>query len=176
MTRRIVCFGVVVVIPAPNVAAERPDATYLPDRSDWQKRLPREAGLDAAALEGAIKFAIANESPAPRDQVLAHAQSFGQAEAFDALIGPTRERAALNGLVIRGGYVVAAWGDTRRVDLTYSVTKTFFSTVVSLAWHKGLIRDVTDKVREYMPPDVDLSAPPHTHSLTCEHLLRPPST
>ena len=172
MTRRIVCFGVLVVVLAANVAAQTPDATYFPDRSDWQKRLPRQAGLDAAALEGAIKFAIANESPAPRDQVLAHAQSFGQAEAFDALIGPTRERAALNGLVIRGGYVVAEWGDTRRVDMTYSVTKTFLSTVVGLAWQKGLIRDVTDKVREYMPPDVDLFEAPHNQSITWEHLLR----
>jgi CubicO group peptidase (beta-lactamase class C family) len=172
MTRRIVCFGVLVVVLAANVAAQTPDATYFPDRSDWQRRLPRQAGLDAAALEGAIKFAIANESPAPRDQVLAHAQSFGQAEAFDALIGPTRERAALNGLVIRGGYVVAEWGDTRRVDMTYSVTKTFLSTVVGLAWQKGLIRDVTDKVREYMPPDVDLFEAPHNQSITWEHLLR----
>jgi CubicO group peptidase (beta-lactamase class C family) len=163
---------VLVLVLAANVATQIPGATYFPDRADWQRRPPQQAALDAAALEGAIKFAIANESPAPKDQALAHALSFGQTEAFDSLIGPTRERAALNGLVIRGGYVVAEWGDTGRADMTYSVTKTFLSTVVGLAWQKGLIRDVTDKVRDYMPPDVDLFEAPHNQSITWEHLLR----
>ena len=35
--------------------------------------------------------------------------------------------------------------------MTFSVTKSFLSTVVGLAWQKGLIRDVTDPVRDYMP-------------------------
>ena len=55
-------------------------------------------------------------------------------------------------MIIRNGYVVAEWGDTKSVDMTFSVTKTFLSTVVGLAWQKGLIRDVTDKARDYMPP------------------------
>ena len=45
----------------------------------------------------------------------------------------------MNGLIIRGGYVVADWGETTRVDMTHSVTKTFLSTVVGLAWQRGLI-------------------------------------
>ena len=60
-------------------------------------------------------------------------------------------RAALNGIVVRRGYVVAEWGDTRSVDMTHSVTKTFLTTVVGLIWQKGLIRDVNDQVRGYMP-------------------------
>ena len=35
--------------------------------------------------------------------------------------------------------------------MTFSVTKSFLSTVVGLMWQKGLIRDVTDPVRDYMP-------------------------
>ena len=54
-------------------------------------------------------------------------------------IGPTQPRGSLSGLVIRRGYVVAEWGPTDRVDMTHSVTKTFLSTVVGLAWQRGLI-------------------------------------
>ena len=56
--------------------------------------------------------------------------------------------------------------------MTFSVTKTFLSTVVGLAWQKGLIRDVTDKARDYMPPGVDLFDEPHNQPITWEHLLR----
>ena len=56
--------------------------------------------------------------------------------------------------------------------MTFSVTKTFLSTVVGLAWQKGLIRDVTDKARDYMPPGVDLFDDPHNQPITWEHLLR----
>jgi CubicO group peptidase (beta-lactamase class C family) len=70
--------------------------------------------------------------------------------------------------------VVAEWGDTTRVDMTFSVTKTFLSTVVGLMWQKGLIRDVTDVVKDYMPPGepASLFEGPHNSKITWEHLLR----
>jgi hypothetical protein len=172
MSWRVACCSVVVLALVATVAAQAPNATYFPDRADWQRRTPQEAGLDAVTLQDAIKFATANENPAPKDQALARAQNVGAHEPFDTLIGPTRERAALNGLILRGGYVVAEWGDTTRVDMTYSVTKTFLSTVVGLAWQKGWIRDVNDKVRDYMPPDVELFDEPHNQPITWYNLLR----
>src|SRR4029434_1368079 len=123
-------------------------------------------------LDDAVKFAVANESKAPRDLLLAHAQTFGGAEPFNTPIGPHRERAALNGVLVRHGYVVAEWGDTMRADMAFSVTKTFLSTVVGVAWQKGLIRDVTDKARDYMPAGADLFEAPHNQNITWEHLLR----
>ena len=142
---------------AITTVAQSPAATYFPDRSDWQRRAPAEAGFDPAALDSAVKFAIANENPGPRDPVIAHAQTFGATEPFDALVGPVKERGALNGLIVRRGYVVADWGETTRVDMTHSVTKTFLSTVVGLAWQRGLIRSLDDRVSPYMP--AGLSAP-----------------
>jgi CubicO group peptidase (beta-lactamase class C family) len=150
--------------------AARPDATYYPDRFDWQTRTPDQAGMDAARLDAAIKLSIASENPASKDIAIDLATTFGR-EPFDTPVGPVQPRGALSGIVVKNGYVVAEWGDTLRVDMTHSVTKSFLSTVVGLLWHKGLIRDVTDPVRDYMPRP-ELFDGPHNSKITWEHLLR----
>jgi len=161
-----------VLLLVSSAAAQTSGSPYFPDRFDWQHRTPQQAGFDTAKLDDAIKFALAHENPAPKDLALAHVQNYAANEPFDSIIGPEKERAALNGLVVHRGYVVAEWGDTKRVDMTFSVTKTFLTTVVGLAWQKGLIRDVNDKVRDYMPAGVDLFDAPHNQPITWEHLLR----
>ena len=63
----------------------------------------------------------------------------------------------------------------RRVDMTHSVTKTFLSTVVGLAWQKGLIRSLDDRVGPYMPAGAlgaSLFESPHNQPITWDHLLR----
>ena len=172
MTHRFVCSFIWAVALISSAVAQTSVSPYFPDRFEWQRRTPQQAGLDAAALDEAIKFALANENPAPKDQALAQAQSFGASEPFSSLIGPTKVRAALNGLVVYRGYVVAEWGDTRSVDMTHSVTKTFLTTVVGLAWQKGLIRDVGRHVVADPVADVGLFDAPHNQRITWEHLLR----
>jgi CubicO group peptidase (beta-lactamase class C family) len=152
-------------------ARSAPPARYYPDRHDWQRRTPAEAGMDKAALDDAVAYAVAHENPATKDLAVDLATTFGGREPFDTPIGPLKERGAANGLIVRHGYLVAEWGDTRRVDMTFSVTKTFLSTVVGLAWQRGLIRDVHDLTREYMPPS-DLFEGPHNSRITWDHLLR----
>ena len=83
-----------------------------------------------------------------------------------------KARGAANGLVIHRGYVVAEWGDTTRVDMTFSVTKTFLTTVVGLAVAEGPDPRRQRPVRGYMPPDVDLFDAPHNQTITWDHLLR----
>jgi CubicO group peptidase (beta-lactamase class C family) len=143
---------------------------YFPERFDWQKRSPSDAGMDPTRLDEAVRFAIANENPASKDLALDLATTFGAREPFDTPIGPVKERGAANGLIVRHGYLVAEWGDTSRVDMTFSVTKTFLSTVVGLAWQKGLIRNVTDPARDYMPVPGYFEG--HNATITWEHLLR----
>ncbi len=148
-------------------------AQYFPDRFDWQKRAPQDVGMDAALLNEAVRFVQTKDNPAPKDQALALTRTFGAAEPhFGGLIGPTKPRAAINGLIVRRGYVVAEWGDTASVDMTHSVAKTFLTATVGLAWQQGLIRDVHDRVGTYMPRDVDLFASPHNQPITWDHLLR----
>jgi CubicO group peptidase (beta-lactamase class C family) len=155
---------------APRGAQRAAPSPYYPERFDWQTQTPAQANVDAAGLEAAIKLAIAGENPGNKDLAVDLATSFGR-EPFDAPIGPVQPRGALNGIVVKNGYIVAEWGDTSRVDMTFSVTKSFLSTVVGLLWQKGLIRDVTDPVRGYMPTP-ELFDGPHNAKITWEHLLR----
>ena len=145
---------------------------YFPTASEWQTRTPEQAGMDSARVNEAIKYAVANENPGFKDLYLDQATTFGAREPFDTVIGPMKERGALNGLIIRNGYIIADWGETSRVDVTHSVTKTFLSTVAGLAVQKGLIRNLHDPARNYMPAGVDLFEAAKNRGITWDHLLR----
>jgi CubicO group peptidase (beta-lactamase class C family) len=173
MSRAFLLISLALLIPGPRTADRGQRASvYFPDRFDWQHRKPADAGMDAAAIDDAVKFAIASESAATKDLAVNMATTFGAREPYDAPIGPVKPRGAANGLIVRDGYIVAEWGDPKRVDMTFSVTKTFLSTVVGLAWQHGLIRDVNDYARGYMPPDVDLFEAPHNQKIKWDDLLR----
>ena len=172
---RVLIAGVVSLIVVASGFSRKIDAQatpYFPTVAEWQRRTPDQAGFDKARLDEAIKYAIASENPGFKDLALDQATTFGAREPFDTAIGPLKERGALNGLVIRNGYIVADWGDTSRVDVTHSVTKTFLSTVAGLAVQKGLIRSIDDRARGYMPAGVDLFESPKNQPITWNHLLR----
>jgi CubicO group peptidase (beta-lactamase class C family) len=157
---------------APHDRARAQSTPYYPSATEWQRRTPAQAGMDPARMEAAIKYAVANENPAFKDLALDQATTFGAREPFDTVIGPLKERGALNGLIVKNGYIVAEWGETSRVDVTHSVTKTFMTTVAGLAVQKGLIRSVDDYPRDYMPPGVDLFEAPKNRPIKWDHLLR----
>jgi CubicO group peptidase (beta-lactamase class C family) len=163
--------GALLVGLTLTIAAQQPSkAPYFPDRFGWRTETPEQARIDPAKLDAAIKHSIASENPGNKDLAVDLATSFGR-EPFDTPIGPVQPRGALNGIIVKNGSIVAEWGETTRVDMTFSVTKSFLSTVVGLLWQKGLIRDVTDRVRDYMPTP-ELFDGPHNSKITWEHLLR----
>ncbi|HEX2078447.1 MAG TPA: serine hydrolase [Longimicrobium sp.] len=153
MLRRTHRLSVVAALLAATAAqAQRGAALYYPGPGeDWERRAPAQVGMDATLLDSAVAFAAANESTAPRDLELAHYQTFGR-EPFGEAVGPFAERGDPTGIVIRHGYIVAEWGDPRRVDMTFSVTKSFLSTTVGLALDRGMIRSVDDPVDPYVGP------------------------
>src|SRR5437016_1510558 len=113
-------------------------SVYYPDAL-WQRKTPAEAGINAALLKGAIDFAVASESRNPRDLTLNHYQTFGR-EPFGSAIGPIKDRGDQTGVVVYKGYLVAEWGEPSRVDMTHSVTKSLLSSVVGVAYDRGMIR------------------------------------
>ena len=147
-------------------------APYFPERFDWQHKRPDEVGMNAALVAQAVQAATGSEMTTPRDLAVAQAISFGDNEPFDAIIGPMNPRGPASGLIVHRGYIVAEWGEPLRADMSNSVTKTFLTTVVGLAWQRGLIRDLNDYPRTYMPPGVDLFEAEHNRNIRWEHLLR----
>ena len=146
--------------PRPSAVASTRQVYY--PGPEWERRTPQQVGIDPAKLQEAVAFAVESQSKAPRNLELAHYQTFGR-EPFGQAVGPFKERGDPTGIVVRRGYVVAEWGDPLRVDMTFSVTKSFLSTVVGLAYDRRMIRSLQDRVHAYVPP-VQSLAPNQVHS------------
>jgi CubicO group peptidase (beta-lactamase class C family) len=175
--RRLILTCAVVTASVTLVVARQAapaGARYFPPAGDasWERRAPEAVGLDKAKLDEAIAFAVANENQNPKDLAVDIPRTFAREAPYNNLLGPTQPRTGSNGVVIRRGFVAASWGDTARADMTFSVTKTFLSTVVGEAYERKLIKNLGDRVATYMPPGVDLFTSEHNAPITWEHLLR----
>jgi CubicO group peptidase (beta-lactamase class C family) len=150
-TLRSLVFAVVaVILVVPSTAVAQNGATYFPAAGDaWQRRRPAEVGMDSAALAAAVAFAQSREINFLKDMA-AQVREQTKNEPYPDVLGPTRDRAGQNGIVIRHGYIVAEWGDTHRSDMTFSVAKSYVSTMAGLALDRGMIRNVHDRVAEYV--------------------------
>lgn len=163
---------------------------YYPEK-EWLYKKPSEVNVDPVTLRQAVDFAIASETKNPRSMEENHYRTFGK-EPYGDAIGPMKERGEPTGLIIKNGYIITKWGDPNRVDMSHSITKSFLSTVVGLAYDKGLIRDIKDTVRNYVAP-IKIYSPytienkadefgkeqlhflfetPHNRKITWDNLLR----
>lgn len=145
-------------------------AYYFPEASaGWEHRSPKSLKMDETALNSAVAFAEANEYSGSRDLRIAILKGF-EREPFHKILGPTKKRGGPAGIILKSGYIVAQWGDTKRVDMTFSVTKSFLSTMAGLAADEGLILDTKDIVGDYIWDGTFEG--PHNSSITWEHLLQ----
>jgi len=126
--------------------------------------------MNAELVDSAIAFAKSMESRTPRDLRAAHwASDYGREPLPDPL-GPFKDRGDVTGIIVRNGYLVAEWGEPDRVDLTFSVTKSFLSSTVGLAWDRRLIRDLHSPVKDYVKTGEFDSE--HNAKITWDDLLR----
>lgn len=149
-------------------------SAYFPAPGDaWERRRAADVGMDSIALAAAVAHAQANEIGWHPDMSVQVTRNFPN-EPYPDIIGPVKDRAAQNGIILRHGYIVAEWGDTERVDMTFSVAKSYLATVAGLALDAGLIRSVDDTVRGYMKPHLFGAAlfdSAHNRAITWRHLL-----
>jgi len=145
-------------------------STYFPDRNAEWERLSLDGfrNIDTAALNAAVRYAKENEYSGERDLRIAILKGFAR-EPFHYLAGPVKERGGPAGMILKNGYVVAQWGDTKRVDMTFSVTKSYLSTVAGLAWDNGLIGDLQQPVGQTVWDGT--FAGEHNAKITWDHLL-----
>lgn len=121
---------------------------YFPD-SVWQTRKPAETGMNQSVVDSAVRFALANEVKIDYDMRIANIKSYTNEPGYK-ILGPMKQRGKPAGLIIKNGYIIAQWGDLNRVDMTFSVTKSYLSTIAGLAVDNRLIRSVDDKVKAYV--------------------------
>ena len=143
---------------------------YFPERNKtWEQKLPKEVDVKAEKLLEAVSFAEKNEYLGSRDLRIAILKGF-EREPFHQILGPTKKRGGPAGMILKNGYVIAKWGDTKRVDMTFSVTKSFLSTMAGLAEDNGLITNTNDRVIDYIWDGTFDGE--HNSKITWEHLLQ----
>jgi CubicO group peptidase (beta-lactamase class C family) len=143
-----------ITLPVLSATAQtkKQSTVYYPPPNNWEHRSASAVGLDSVLLQEAIAYAKEHESKEPRDLKKAHYQSNFGREPFGYPAGPLKDRGPATGLIIKNGYIIAEWGEPDRVDQTFSVAKSFLSTVAGLAFDAQLIVSVDDKVHPYMAP------------------------
>jgi CubicO group peptidase (beta-lactamase class C family) len=151
---------------------DRLPMTYVPPPhpAAWKHAAPDEAGLDPAAIADAARHAADHETPWQRDLAQMVAHDFDEQPPWNQTLGPVRPRGGPNGVLLRHGLITAEWGDTTRVDMTFSVAKSYLSILTGLAWDRGLIGDPHARVN--LRVDDGGFDPPHNDAITWHHLLQ----
>ena len=141
--------------------------TYFPSEK-WETKSPSEFGYNEKKINQAINFVIKNQNPGNKDLRVEILKGFSS-EPYHSILGPTKKRGETNGLIIKDGYIIASWGDTKRVDMTFSVTKSYLSAVTGIAYDNKLINSEKDYVSKYL---WDKTFDGNKNSkITWEHLL-----
>lgn len=144
--------------------------SYFPGPDAWESVTPELAGVDPARLKEAIDFHVANETKWSREIVPDISANMFEPPPWNEILGHVRPRGGPSGLLVRGGRIVAEWGEPDRPDVTFSVAKSFVSTCVGLAWEDGLIPDLDAPVGEIVH-DGHFDGP-HNGAVTWTHLLQ----
>src|SRR5256886_17473075 len=117
--------------------------------------------MTAEGLAAAIAYHRAHETSWRRDFLTESGRYIGvndEPPAPGDVLGPVRPRGGPNGVIVRGGSIVAEWGDTHRADMTFSVAKRYLAALAGLALMRGLVKDLDDPVRRYALDD-DFDSP-----------------
>lgn len=138
----------------------------------WERVDPDVAGVDPDRLGEAVDFAKTHDTPAEQvNYDFANLDQWDESEGeYGYRIGPMPDRrGGPSGMIVKDGTLIAEWGDTRRVDHTFSVAKTFLSLCAGVAYDRGLIANLDDRVNDYL--DDERFRGPHNGQITWRHLL-----
>ena len=143
-----------------RAASEGTPLNYFPPKGKWERKAPEDVGMDSAKLKEAIEFAKTQDGgwDFARDQV----KSFGPPLGY-----VPKSRAAINGIIIRHGYIVGEFGDIGAIDPVYSMAKSINSTVAGIAITQGKIKNLDDPVKDYVKDGGYDS--PHNAKITWRH-------
>lgn len=144
---------------------------YAPPPGDaWERADPAASGFDPAGLQTAVDYAWTHETNWSRDIGEMLEKGYFERAPWNEALGPTAPRGGPNGLILRGGKIVAEWGDTARPDMTFSVAKSYLSLCAGLAHDAGLLPDFEQPVGALVKDGG--FEPPHNNRIVWRHLLQ----
>ncbi|MDN5202884.1 serine hydrolase [Fulvivirgaceae bacterium BMA10] len=169
----LICLALFAIGCQDNNKSEGTQVTstvpYFPEAgAQWEKRNPEAFGINKDSLEIVMDFVRSTESVGSKDlgkMLMSRARS-----VHDSLIGPTKERGKMNGIILKDGYIIYEFGDTKRMDMTFSITKSFLSTMAALALDSGLLTDLHEPVYHRLSIP-QFEGDPH-NKITWHHLLQ----
>ena len=123
--------------------------SYFPPKGTWEVKDPSVFGINNEKIISSIKYAKDNQNNGDYDLRVEILKGFSS-EPYHEILGPTKKRGSSNGLIIKNGYIIGSWGDANRVDMTFSVTKSYLSAITGIAIGKGLIGSEKDRVSNYI--------------------------
>ena len=146
---------------------------YVPTTDQpWETTDAAKAGFDRGKLAAAIAYAQTHETSWPYDlEDAGNVPGLSQFEKppWNQALGIFKPRGGPNGLLLRGGRIVAHWGDPARVDMTFSIAKSYLACLTGIAVGDGLIDRIDDPVaRSVTAPEF---ASPRNVKVTWRHLL-----
>lgn len=99
-----------------------------------------------SGFEEAVAVARAHPSPWPTDiRAVIEGGTFDP-PPWNVVLGTVRDRGGPSGAIVVGGRTVAAWGDTARVDMAFSVTKSYVGLLAAVALDRGLLASFDEPV------------------------------
>lgn len=140
---------------------------YFPNH-EWERKSAESLNINPVLLDSAVTIASEHENSVNRDLKIAIREAFSREPNFE-ILGKTKQRGGPAGLVIKDGYIVAEWGDIDRVDMTFSVAKSYLSTVAGLAFDRNIIHSINDKTHEYVWDGTFDGE--HNQKISWDHLL-----
>jgi len=159
----------VLLLAVAALPPARAEEVYYPEPGDrWEARAPDAVGMNPDRVAAVVQFAQEHEIGWLRD-LRAQIEKDVVNEPYPQVLGETKDRGGPAGMVVRRGYIVAQWGDLDRVDMSFSLTKSYLSTIAGLAVDRGLIKNVNDPVWKYVS-DGGFDSP-HNTKITWQMLL-----
>lgn len=149
------------------LGVQMPYAQYYPDQK-WERKSAESLEINPVLLDSAVSIASQNENSVNRDLRIAIIEAFSREPNFE-ILGKTKPRGGPAGLVIKDSYIVAEWGDIGRVDMTFSVAKSYLSTIAGLALDQNLISSIDDKAHNSVWDGTFDGE--HNQKITWNHLL-----
>jgi len=126
--------------------------------------------MDSVKLQEAVEYTLAHETTQIPGDPGVYLRDRFSGIPHQEIVGHTAPRGGVNGIVLKDGYIVAEWGDTDREDMTFSVTKSYLSTVAGLAWDDWLIAQLHHRIGAYVRDGTFSSR--QNESITWHNLLQ----